>query len=315
MLALNRHNPNPAVMMHRVCYALLPAIAVMTWQFGIGILINLLFASVLAVLSEALFLHLRRVPIKPFVTDGSVIISAWLIALTMPPCIPWPVIAVAILTATIVAKQLYGGLGNNIFNPAMVGYALAVLAFPRELTNWQIPIYQSFLDLETCLQCLAGHTPPLAQSGATPLAAWRFQLPLTGWNQTLWLYPNSAFLIGGLWLLYKRVIAWYIPVAFLVAVGVSTTFLYWINIEYPTPWFHLFSGASMIGAFFICTDPVTAPQHKIAMILFGGSIGLLLVLFRHVSSTIDGLAFAVLLMNMLTPLMNRWFPVPCKNPS
>ena len=310
---LHHHTPHYAILMRRVCYALIPAVIVMSWQFGIGILVNLVLASVLAVLFEALLLYLRRVSIIHFVGDGSAIVSAWLLALAMPPCTPWWLIVVAVATAIVIAKQLYGGFGNNVFNPAMVAYALSMLAFPQALTHWQLPPYQSFFDITTCMHCLGGETFTTTQTSATPLTAWRFDLPITDNNQTLWLYPNIAFLLGGLWLLYKRVITWHIPVSFLAALGIGGGLLHLINDHNPTLWFYWLNGATMIGAFFIATDPVTAPQHKVAMLIFGGSIGLLLLLFRHTSANLDGLAFATLLMNMCSPLMNRCWKKSCQH--
>lgn len=310
MLVLNKDNPNTAVLMRRVCWALLPAIGVFAWQFGPGIVANLILASFFALLSEALLLYLRRVPPKPFLRDNSALLCAWLIALALPPCLPWWVTALAVSTAIVVAKQLYGGLGNNVFNPAMVGYALAIVAFPLELTDWRVPDYTSWFDLQTCWQCLGGQNALLLQSGATPLTSWRFDLPGVAANEALWLYPNLAFLAGGLWLLYQRVIQWYIPVGFLAAMGISSSVLTFVDASYQTPLFHWFNGTTMIGAFFISTDPVTAPRAKMTRLLFGAGIGLLLVLFRCFSTTVDGLAFAILLMNMLTPLMNRWSSRP-----
>lgn len=306
MFAQAQPDLDTATLMRRVCYALLPATAILIWQFGAGVLINLLVAATAAISAEALLLQLRGCAVRPFIYDNSAVLTAWLVALVMPPCVPWWVTTTAAASAIILGKQLYGGLGNNIFNPAMVGYAIAVVAFPLYVTNWQTIDLPLRFDRDVVLQCAAYGQSTTAISGATPLSAQRFDLAITDTARSQWLLPNLAFLLGGLWLLQQRIIQWYLPTGFLLALGLGATLLHLIDEDYPSAFFHWTNGAAVIGAFFIITDPVTAPKAQSAMIIFGAAAGLLLLVFRSFGNAIDGLAFAVLLMNMFTPLLNRY---------
>ncbi len=307
MFAPLHQNLTVAVLMRKVCYALLPATAVLVWQFGLGVVVNLIIAATIAIVGEALLLRLRHSAVRPFVCDNSALLTAWLIALAVPPCVPWWTIAIASGGAIIIGKQLYGGLGNNIFNPAMVGYAIVIVAFPLFIANWQNIDPAMRFDWPATLRCIVGERHPDVISGATPLSAARFQLAITAdTTKSQWLFPNLAFLLGGIWLLQQRIIQWYLPVGFLFALGAGSMLLHLVDTDYPTPIFHWLNGATMIGAFFIITDPVTAPKAKSAMIIFGAGVGFLLLIFRSYGNAIDGLAFAVLIMNMLTPLLNRY---------
>ena len=293
--------------MRIVLLALLPGTTILFWQFGWGVLINLLIASITAYLVEAAVLSCRNLPIKHFLTDYSALVSAWLLAVALPPYLPWWITVIAVSAAIIIGKHAYGGLGNNLFNPAMVGYAIAIVAFPLPMTAWPGGelIAQRF-DWMIALAHTFSLTPAMDMlSGATPLASWRADLPAGNITVT-WLWTNLAFLAGGLWMLLVGIITWHIPLGMLTGITIGASLLHLLDTSYPNAAFHLSNGAIMLGAFFIATDPATAPKSAGAMMIFGLCIGLLLLVFRTGSSYIDGLAFAVLIMNMFKPLLDRY---------
>ena len=222
-------------------------------------------------------------------------VTALLIALAMPPTAPlWvPVVAVAI--GVVLAKELYGGLGRNVFNPAMAGYAAVLAAYPQALASVD------------------------ATSGATALDALRFRGALTidevsggaafgvvGGAGFEWV--NGAALVGGLYLLGCRVVHWRIPTAVLAGVGLPAAVFYdgGSSASLGSPWFHWFAGATMLAAFFIATDPVTAPRAPSGQWIFGLGVGALVFAIRAFGSHPDGIAFAVLVGNLLTPVLDRW---------
>ena len=295
--------------MRQVLLALTPGAAVLCWQLGLGIVVNLIIASVTALATEAVLLKCRQVPVLPTLSDHSALLSACLLALALPPYLPWTVTVVATIAAIMLGKQVYGGFGNNLFNPAMVGYAVAIVAFPLAMTAWpnnELLIHR--FDGSTTFKLMFLSDTQLALSGATPLSVWRSNLSPDTANVN-WHWANLAFLAGGLWLLYQKIITWHIPLMMLSGVVLGALLLSAISNTAPSVLFQLSNGAVVLGAFFIATDPVTAPKSKIAMGIFGLSIGVLLITFRFGSSYIDGLAFAVLIMNMFKPLLDRYFKV------
>ena len=313
--------------MLQVSYALLPAIAVYSWLFGAAVLVNILLAVLLALGFEALILSLRGRPLSPL-SDGSAILTAVLLALSVPPLAPWWLLAVGVFFAIVIAKHLYGGLGFNPFNPAMIGFAVLLISFPLEMTRWPaaVALVQQPLDLMQTLQWVFGGTLPAglsfdALSGATPLDTLKTRLglgetlaqihsqqPILGTlGGTNWQWVNLAILAGGLWLLWRRIISWHIPVALLGSLMLLAGLFHLINPElYATPLFHLFSGAAILGAFFIATDPVTAATSNLGKLWFGAGIGILTYVIRTWGGYPDAIAFAVLLMNMSAPTIDYY---------
>lgn len=305
--------------------ALIPALIALTVFFGPGVLINIVLACVFALLTEALMLKLRHRPIKPFITDGSAIVTAVLLAIAMPPLSPWWLTVVGIVFAIVFAKHLYGGLGYNPFNPAMVAYVLLLISFPVEMTRW-LPVAElSSLDINitTALQIIFTEQAPSLTaidtiSGATPLDIMKTQIGLQQTPDTIqqgktfdflagagWQWVNIWFAIGGLFLLYRKVISWHIPVAVLSGLTL-VSLITWLVAPDTTasPLFHLLSGGTMIGAFFIATDPVSASTTLKGRLVYGAGIGILTYIIRVWGGYPDGIAFAVLLMNMLVPLID-----------
>lgn len=313
--------------MFNVSLALVPAIAVYAWLFGVAILINILLAILLALGFEALILKLRARPLTPL-GDGSAILTAVLLALSLPPLAPWWLVAIGVFFAIVVAKHLYGGLGFNPFNPAMIGFAVLLISFPLEMTQWpaSLALIQQPLDLMASLNLIFTGSLPAgmsidAISGATPLDTMKTRLGLGESVDQIrsqhlifgnlggadWQWINLAILGGGLWLVWRRIISWHIPVALLGSLMVMALIFNLIDPQqHATPMFHLFSGAAILGAFFIATDPITAATSNRGKLWFGAGIGILTYLIRSWGGYPDAIAFAVLLMNMAAPTIDYY---------
>jgi Na+-translocating ferredoxin:NAD+ oxidoreductase subunit D len=320
---LHQDNSVARIMKH-VLIALLPAIAVYAWFFGMAIIIHIVLASVFALALEALLLWLRRRPLRLFLSDGSALVTAWLLALTVPPLVPWWMTFIGIGFALIFAKHLYGGLGYNPFNPAMVGFAVLFISFPAEMTVW--PRLDNPLGWSDSFNWIFNGLLPVganavdAISSATPLDTLKMQLarahtlseirttPLFGFfGARGWEWVALAYLGGGVWLIYHKIITWHIPVGVLGALFlIASVFFILYPDNSPSPMLHLFSGATMIGAFFIATDPVTAATSQQAKLIYAAGIGVLIYIIRTWGGYPDGVAFAVLLMNMTVPMLDYY---------
>ncbi len=317
--------PSVSVIMIKVLLALLPAVAAYVWVFGPSILVMLTLASITALSAEALMLKLRNRPIKPFLMDGSALLTAWLLALSLPPLAPWWLVVVGTFFAIVIAKQLYGGLGYNPFNPAMVGYAVLLISFPVIMTHWPAPIElaQAKLSFANQLEYIFGASNSMnldAVSMATPLDYLKTQLTLHHSVQDIVSAAQfgllgakggelivGAYLIGGLYLLQQRLITWHLPIAFLAVLALMAGAFYLADpTRFANPLFHLFTGASMLGAFFIITDPVSGPTTPKGKLVFAAGIAVLTYLIRVYGGYPDGVAFSVLLMNMCVPLIDAW---------
>ncbi len=325
------HTPvDTGAMMRAVLYALLPAIAAHIWFYGIGLLCNLVVASTVGVLCEASALRLRNRPQLPFLADGSTLVTAWLYALALPPLCPWWVTAIGMVFAILLVKHAYGGLGYNVFNPAMAGFVFVLVSFPEAMAVWPSPdiadIDYRAPDLRTILHYVATGNFPAdlgvdAISRATVLDMTKEGL---GQMRTMdeirthrlfgdfggqgWEWIGNFTAIGGLGLLLAGVIRWQTPAAVLGGLLVPAT-LFWIMDPntHPSPGLQLFGGGAIIGAFFIATDPVSSPVVPRARVVYGIGIGVLAWLIRNFGSYADGIAFGVLLMNAAAPLLDRWF--------
>ncbi len=315
--------------MLQVLLALLPVSVAHVAVFGPGLLLQLAVACPTALASEALALRLRAQAPGPALRDGSVLVTAVLFALCLPPALPWWLTAFGVAFGVGVGKHLYGGLGNNPFNPAMVGYAMLLVSFPVEMTHWPLPLMAegqqwSALAALTTKTFLGGMQDLLpawdGYTGATSLDALRtglgqrltmgevFSQPafgVVGGTGLEWL--NAAALLGGILLLATRTIRWQIPSAMLVSVTVLAMLAHVFDPgRYAGATFHLFSGATMLGAFFIATDPVSAATSDRGRIVYGAGIGVLTWAIRAWGGYPDGVAFAVLLMNLAAPLIDRY---------
>ncbi|WP_210558473.1 MULTISPECIES: RnfABCDGE type electron transport complex subunit D [unclassified Pseudomonas] len=303
--------------MKRVLLATLPGLLALFWFYGWGVLINLILAASTALLIEAGVARLRRQPLQPTLSDGSALVSATLLAAALPPYCPWWLTVTAVASGLLFGKHLYGGIGKNPFNPAMLGFALAMLLFPQPMTHW--PAHGMSLQAAFAQVLNLGQAPD-AWVQATALDSLRINKSLTmdelfaanpafgrfGGRGVEWI--NLAFLAGGLFLLQRRVIAWQAPVGMLTSLFV-VSLLCWNGSgsdSHGSPLFHLLSGATMLGAFFIITEPVSGAKSSLARLLFGVGVGLLTYLIRTWGGYPDGVAFAVLLMNLCVPALERF---------
>ncbi len=315
-----------ARIMLMVLVALVPGIALYVWSYGPAILVTLALASVTALAVEAAMLALRRRALGPFLADYSALITAWLLALSIPPLAPWWLIVVGTAFAIAIAKQLYGGLGNNPFNPAMIGYAVLIVSFPVQMTHWLAPhglgTGLSFADQMAYM--FGGHLPAGtvldAVTMATPLDTLKTQLHLDRPVADIFAMPiygylagkgselvALGYLIGGAWLLITRVITWHIPVAFLGALFATAGIFHLVDpAHYVTPMFHLTAGAAILGAFFILTDPITGPTTPRGKLIFAAGAGFLTYMIRVFGGFPDGVAFATLLMNICVPIIDAY---------
>jgi electron transport complex protein RnfD len=320
-------NPSAATsrMMLNVLLALVPGTIAYVWYFGMGLIVNLVFAIAFALLFEAIILWLRKRPLKPYLSDYSAVVTAWLFALCIPMHSPWWLVATGIGFAMLAGKHLYGGLGFNPFNPAMVGYVVLLISFPKEMTTWfqPIPISQDSLGLAEAFAYSLGMLDVAAWdslTSATPLDLHKTGLSMNLMSSEIrqspmfgdfggigWEWIANWWFIGGLFLLYKRAIRWHIPVAMIAGLLVPATVAYVFNPDsVASPAFHLFSGGFLLGAFFIATDPVTASTTHRGRLIYGFFIGFMVFVIRSWGGYPDGVAFAVLLANMCVPLIDYY---------
>lgn len=306
--------------MLKVLAALVPGIVVHVWFFGAAILVQIALASASALAGEALMLKLRGKPLRLFLSDGSALVTAWLIALSFTPLAPWWLTVSATLFAIIVAKHLYGGLGQNPFNPAMVAFCVSIIAFPAAMSQWPAVGQTDFAEHMRIV--LKSQSPQDGVTMATPLDDLRTRLHAAETHATVagavassptygqfggkgWEWIAFAYLIGGLWLLQQRVFTWHVPAAFIatlaVTAGLSSLFK---PDDYAGPLFHLFSGGALLAAFFILTDPVSGSTTPHGKLIFAAGVALLAWIIRIFGGYPDGLAFGVLLMNLCVPLID-----------
>lgn len=322
-----------ADVMKLVLLATIPGLVTLTVFFGWGTLINILITSSVALICEAAITRLRNRPVMFYLKDNSALVTAVLLGLALPPLAPWWIPVVGTIFAIVIAKHLYGGLGYNPFNPAMVGYVVLLISFPVQMTAWPapVPLYPADSEVPGLWQSLQIVLPFLntatgsaidAFTAATPLDTFKHnsgflveQLykkdPLFSeghWAGIGWEWVNFAFLAGGCFLLYRRVFTWHAPVAMLVSLALCAALFYdgGSSSSHGSPVFHLLSGATMLGAFFIVTDPVTSAASNRGRLIYGALIGLLIFIIRSWGNYPDAVAFAVLLMNFAAPLIDNY---------
>ena len=314
--------PDVGALMRLVLLALLPGTAIFIYQTGWGGIINLVLTVLAAVMFEALAVKLRGRSMRTSLGDYSAVVTGWLIALCLPPLLMWWLPVLAAGFAILLAKHLFGGLGQNIFNPAMAGYALLLVSYPLDLGLW-LTLPEAFsTSLSQAITTVTSGGLPLhvdwdALTGATALdqhRSWLLQATdqlapnaqSFGWIgavQSEWV--NAAFMTGGIWLWYKRVIQWQVPVAFVVTLMLCAAIGSWIDPLQAGPGFHLFGGATMLGAFFIATDPVSAAASNRGRLIYAAGAGGLVYLIRTFGAYPDAVAFAILLMNCAVPALDR----------
>jgi electron transport complex protein RnfD len=320
---LREGNSIPRIM-RLVCVALIPGITVYTALIGPAVLAQIGLASVAALFFEAVMLKSRALPVRRFLGDHSALVTAWLIALTFPPLSPWWLTTIGVFFAIVIAKHLYGGLGQNPFNPAMIAFAVCIIAFPALMSQW--PAQGLALPFAQQMEIIFGFTPRIdALTAATPLDAIKTALKTNALHadniqellksQNLygtfagrgWEWVTLTYLCGGSFLLAMGVITWHVPFAFIVGMATISALCWLIDPgRFSDPLFHLFSGGAMLGAFFIATDPVSGCATPKGRLIFGCGAGVLAYLIRVFGVFPDGIAFAVLNMNICAPLIDRY---------
>ena len=298
-------------LMYNVVLALIPALAVTLFYFGIEALVVTLI-SILTCLAFEFLLQKFVLKVKPSITDGSALVTGLLLAFNLPSNLPWWIVIIGAMVAIGVGKMTFGGLGKNPFNPALVGRVFLLVSFPVQMTSWPLPMAMR-MDTD-------------AITGATPLAIVKeglakgdlmsnissqipshMELFMGTMGGSLGEIAAFALLIGLLWMLFTKVITWHIPISIIATISVFTGILWFINPEANAdPLFHLLTGGVMLGAIFMATDYVTSPMHPKGMWIFGIGIGLITVIIRVWGAYPEGISFAILIMNAFVPLINRY---------
>jgi len=349
--------------MSLVIMACIPGICMSTWFFGYGLIINIVLAACCALAFEAAALLLRSRSLMQL-KDNSALLTAVLFAIAIPPGSPWWLVVTGIFVAIVLVKHLYGGLGQNPFNPAMTAYVFLLLAFPLDMTSWHVPVplegAVGSTVLSNSLPNLSGFDNAIASSSmsslgwqslklsllatlpflsafyenpetavelidgmamATPLIEYKMagkSALLASWDsglnifsrqsETAWEMANISYLVAGLYLLYKGIISWHIPLSIVVTVLIISSLFYapGSSSVFGTPYLHLFGSATMIGAFFIATDPVSAATSKSGKIIYGILIGCAIYSIRVWGSYLDSIALAVLFGNFFAPLLDHY---------
>lgn len=304
------------IIMLEVACSCLPAIVIAIYFWHLNFIINLLLSIFFALCCEATVLYCRRQNIWQRITDGSALVTAILLAFCISPQASIITLFIANFFAIVVAKQLYGGLGQNIFNPAMLGYLVVLIGLPQQVTIWPIlsnidtinilpaPIIKLFFINKNLIDTVTMATP-LDYLQHTKQS----MLPFVQ-TYLSWIYLNLAWLCGGILLLWRRLLDWRIPLTIIASMLFINT-IYYFSTESTliNPLLNLFCGNIMMGSFFIASDPVTAPNSKLGIYIYSVCIGVLFFIIRQFSSYPDSIAFAVLFMNMLTPLIDN-FTIP-----
>lgn len=319
--------------MWMVVIALVPATAYSVYLYGLKVLFPIITSIVAAVAAEALYQTLMKKPVT--VSDGSAVITGLLIAMNVPPDAPVWMIAIGSAFAIIIAKQLFGGLGFNIFNPALAARAFLIASWPVEMTTrWHKFSATNVFSTDLINNCLSQKAFEVVTQ-ATPLAALKeapaqlkeMYTPISCFYDLI--FSTASFkslfigniggcigetsvlflLIGGLFLLYKRVITWHIPVAFIGTVAAFMC-LYYLLIDFPHPFkgtlYHILSGGLFLGAIFMATDMVTSPVTEKGMIIFGVGCGIITSVIRLWGGYPEGVSYSILLMNATVPLIDRY---------
>ena len=316
------HGPmSTSRVMQHVLLATVPGIIVLTHFFGFGTLVNILWGGIVALACEALALALRGRPLAFYLKDYSALVTSTLLCIALPPYAPWWLIAIGVASSVLLAKHLYGGLGYNPFNPAMVGYVVLLISFPVQMTAWAPP--RGLGEVPGLFEALLACFSPAsfdAVTMATPLDVlkqnnsllledlWQENPQFGRWGGIGWEWASLAFLAGGLWLLYQRIFTWHAPVAMLVAITAMAGMFYdnGSSASGGSPLFHLLSGATIFGASFIVTDPVSSAVSTRGKLIYGAMIGALVYIIRVRGNYPDAVAFAVLIANFTAPFIDYY---------
>lgn len=325
----NRSTPRLMLLVMAAC---IPGILAQLYWFGPGVFIQITLALITAFICELVTFEIRGRHNDPAISDNSSLLCGLLLAVSIPSLAPWWVIVSGTAFAVIVAKQVYGGLGHNLFNPAMVGYIFLLISFPIPMTAWPAPVdfaVESMSLIDSFYLVFTGFTNSgfdLQQlrflvdgsTMATPLDANRTGIQYgktvsevadsMPWGTVHpWLWISGCYLIGGLYMLRAGLIRWHIPIGVLVGTIGTSSALFVIDASiFASPWFHLVNGSVVICAFFIATDPVSAATTNKGRLIYGFGIGFFIVIIRSFGAYPDAVAFAVVLLNVTVPLIDYY---------
>lgn len=323
-----------SALMRLVIYATIPGILTQWYFFGWGNLIHICLAVSTALLAEFTVLSLREKKVSEQLFDGSAILTAVLLGISLPALAPWWISVLGAIFAIIIVKQLYGGIGHNPFNPAMAAYVMLLISFPVQMTSWQPPLALMSLPLDFSntlsviftnftfdgysVEQLKTHVDGFTM--ATPLDTVKTNLTLgmtiqESMNSPVigeyvgegWQWLNLAFLLGGLFLIARKAIPIVTPVSFLLSLFICSFIAFFVSPDTnASTLFHWFNGACMLGAFFIITDPVSGATSVKGRMVYGALAGFLVFIIRKYGGYPDAVAFSVLLCNMAAPLIDQY---------
>ncbi len=303
-----RSEDTTAKIMRAVIYSLLPACAVSVYFFGIPALLLLLICVLGCMATEAVCQRLMGREVT--IADGSAAVTGILLALNLPPYSAWWLAIIGAVFAISIGKQVYGGLGHNPFNPVLTARVALLISFPVQMTTWYAPVpLGSGADVVTAATPLGEMKTAVMLTGNLPEGLNADMLGyFTGYmSGSLGEVSALALLLGGAYLLWKKVITWHVPVSYLVITVLFSGIFWLINpARYPSPLFHLLTGGLMLGALYMATDMVTSPITTRGMLIFGAGCGIVTVLIRLFGGYPEGVSFAILLMNAVTPLIDRF---------
>lgn len=296
--------------MQGVLIALTPAFLVSLYYFGIGAFMVTLVSVACCLLFEYL-IQTYLLKQKTTISDGSALITGVLLAFNLPSNLPLWIVAIGALVAIGIGKMTFGGLGNNVFNPALVGRVFLLISFPAQMTVWPKPEVSRWAFFPA-----ASAEQVDALTGATPLAMIKnhfgqipdyMDLLLGNMGGSFGEVGAIALLIGFIYMLYKKVITWHIPVVMVLTVALFTGIMHWVNpAEYASPVIHILTGGLLLGAIFMATDYVTSPMSKTGMIVYAAGIGIITSVIRLFGAYPEGVSFAILIMNAFTPIINTY---------
>lgn len=295
--------------MYRVIYALIPALLWSVFVFGLDAL-RVTLIAVAACLAFEYIIQKYLLKVVPSVTDGSALITGILLAFNVPSGIPWWIIIIGSLAAIGIGKLSFGGLGNNIFNPALVGRVFLLISFPVQMTSWPVSSHSG-------IDAITSATPlGILKEGITngiPISDIMNKLPSTidmlfgNIGGSLGEISAMMLIIGGFYMLITKVITWHIPVSIIATVALVATIFWLINPnEYINPVYQILAGGLMLGAIFMATDMVTSPMNPKGQIIYGIGIGIITISIRLWGAYPEGISFAILIMNAVTPLINTY---------
>jgi electron transport complex protein RnfD len=295
--------------MYRVVYAMIPALFWSVFVFGIDAL-RVTLIAVTACLAFEYLIQKYLMKVTPSVTDGSALVTGILLAFNVPADIPWWIIVIGSLAAIGIGKLSFGGLGSNIFNPALVGRVFLLISFPVQMTSWpvnrlaEVDSVTSATPLGIIKEALSSGTPVSQIAQDLPAAS---DMLLGNIGGSLGEISALMLILGGLYMLYKKVITWHIPVSIIASVGIIATIFWGADPQtYVNPLYHLLTGGLMLGAIFMATDMVSSPMTPKGQIIYGVGIGVITISIRLFGAYPEGISFAILIMNAFTPLINTY---------